>query len=103
MISNNKIILIIILLVLNSCSYLTNPRPFGLFKAMNNQFPEGSSVFKDAWHNGCTSGLASAGPLIYKIAYKYEYDPEQINNREYYDTWKIAFRHCRWYVTAWTR
>lgn len=101
--SKKTIQYIAFLIILSSCSQITNLHPAGLYKNMDNQIPEGSQTFQDGWNSGCTSGLAASGSLFYKMAYNYTYDETQVNNRKYYDAWKVGFRHCRWYVGAWTK
>lgn len=98
-----KIIIILAVLTLNACSFVTKPVPFGLYRGMDGQAPDGTPEFRSGWKDGCESGMAAYGPLHYKAAYGYKYDHEQLQSNEYHSAWRIGFRHCRWYTAEWNR
>ncbi len=98
-----KRFIIVALILLSGCSQITKPVPFGLYKGMRDGAPEGTDTFRSGWKDGCESGLASNGLLTYKKAYKYKYDELMLENQEYFSSWRVGFRYCRWYVTEWTR
>ena len=91
------------ILMISGCSQLTHPTPFGLYRGMEGNAPAGTEIFRTAWNDGCTSGMAAYGSLHYKLVYDYTYDNEMLNNEEYHNAWRLGFRHCRWYIASWDR
>ena len=95
--------LILLSIVINGCSSLSKPVPFGLYRGMRDEAPEGTETFRDGWKAGCHSGLAAYGFMQYKYAYSYTYDENMLGSDEYHNAWRLGFRHCRWYVAQWYR
>ncbi|MCB2081340.1 MAG: hypothetical protein H6908_02830 [Hyphomicrobiales bacterium] len=89
-------------LILSGCQamyqQLVRPRPWGM-----GETPEGSTIFKQGWNDGCDTGLGVYGNDRYKWAYTYKQDMTLLSNPEYYRAWKDAYTYCRWYVWTWLR
>lgn len=86
----------------SACSVITKPTPYGLQRGLVDGAPEGTPAFRYGWKDGCESGLAAYGTLLYKAAYSYKYDSASLQDNEYHNAWEMGFRHCRWYVNTWT-
>ena len=80
-----------------------NPVPFGLYRGMKGDSPDGTPSFKTGWKDGCESGTAAYGSLHHKATHDYRYDPNMLADDEYHEAWKIGFRHCRWYTSSWLK
>lgn len=59
---------------------------------------EGSAEFKQAWQDGCESGMASMSNTMYKMSYRFRQDAALRNNPVYYKTWKDTYTFCRHYL-----
>ncbi len=87
------------LLLLCSCQSLSNIKPMGMYRGMEDGAPKGTPVFRSGWKSGCESGMAAMGSLQYKLVHGFDYNPEMLNNNEYHNAWRLGFRYCRWYTT----
>jgi len=58
---------------------------------------------KQAWDDGCQSGVDVYGNDIYKSFYGYKLDPTMINNKVYYETWHDAYNYCRHWMNNYLR
>jgi hypothetical protein len=94
---------IVTLILISGCSVITHPTPFGMYRGMDGDAPAGTETFRAGWKDGCVSGMAAYGSLHYKLIYDYTYDDKMIDNSEYYRSWQMGFRHCRWYTASWDR
>lgn len=93
----------ILLVQLSACQYIQKPEPYGMYRGMVENAPQGTETFRHGWKTGCNTGLSALGSLHYKATYKFEYDHTLIDNNEYHNAWRLGFRYCRWYISQWTR
>jgi hypothetical protein len=103
---DNKIVKYVVpiaAILISGCSAITHPTPFGLYNGMRDGAPEGTDTFREGWKAGCESGMSAVGSLHYKFTHHYTYDQTKLDNDEYQDAWRMAFRHCRWYTAEWQK
>lgn len=94
-------LLMSMLVCLSACQQFLKPRPFGIDYGLENRAPPGTPNFQDGWRDGCESGIAAYGTMMYKTTSSYTFDQTRLNDPEYYHGWELAFRHCRWYTSNW--
>ncbi len=89
------IITIICCIALSACHYVPRsikPKPFGMQKEAPADAPES---YRKGWVDGCDSGLAGFGNMVYKSFYHFSYDKELIKDPLYAKAWKDRYAHCR--------
>ncbi len=89
------------LFFLCNCQSLNKPTPVGIYRGMEGMAPAGTETFRQGWRDGCESGISALGSLHYKATNSFRYDAAQLNSDEYHNSWRLAFRYCRWYTAQW--
>ncbi|MET0155142.1 MAG: hypothetical protein ABW189_03435 [Rickettsiales bacterium] len=65
---------------------------------------EGASpVFNAGWRDGCASGSATAARYEQRLFHGFRMEESLVNNDEYYDAWRRAFRYCHRYLYQYHR
>lgn len=96
----NKIAILLVILILAGCETIVastqvlKPMPW-----IFDQMPEnGSEIYKQAWKDGCQSGLGGMSNDYYKTYYPFKQTHELLVNEVYYKTWKDTYTFCRHYA-----
>lgn len=91
-----KIVLCVALLALSSCHAPSSLKPGAwVFDQMPKEAPP---EFKQAWIDGCKTGLSSMTNSFYKTFYQFTQDPVLRRDPLYYKVWKDTFTFCRHYI-----
>jgi hypothetical protein len=92
--SLNKFLLLVFLLQIPACKWITSastPQFFGT----NFKLPPGTPTFQQGYKDGCSSILFARGNGFYRSRNSYKYDPQLSNNPEY------KFGHSRGMSWCW--
>jgi hypothetical protein len=57
--------------------------------------PSGPPEYRIGWEDGCNSGLAAQGGVMYKMAFGFQKRPELNDNDLYKTAWNEGFTYCR--------
>ncbi|MEJ0010882.1 MAG: hypothetical protein WDN72_10705 [Alphaproteobacteria bacterium] len=57
--------------------------------------PSGPPEYKLGWEDGCDSGLAAQGGMLYKASMGFKKRPEMADNDLYKTSWNEGFTYCR--------
>lgn len=77
-----NILLLVVLLQIGSCRWLSNAGlPY--FRGLDFKVPDGTPTFQQGYKDGCSTILFARGNGIYRDRYSYRYDPKLIGNPEY--------------------
>ncbi len=57
--------------------------------------PSGPPEYKLGWQDGCDSGVAAQGGMVYKMAFGFQKRPELGDNDLYKTAWNEGFTYCR--------
>ncbi len=86
-----------LLLIISSCYNV--PKIVKPASWVFNQMPKDAPpIFKQAWKDGCESGLSSMTNNYYKTFYRFTQDPVLRKDPVYYKTWVDTFTFCRHYI-----
>ncbi len=88
---------VLLLLLLQSCYNTPDSLKPGawVFKQVPKDAPP---IFKQAWIDGCKTGLASMSNSYYKSFYRFTQNPVLRKNPTYYKTWVDTYNFCRHYI-----
>jgi len=79
------------LLMLTLAATLGSCRPPSLYMVG----PSGPKEYKLGWEDGCNSGLAAQGGMVFKAVYGFQKRPEMGSNQAYNTAWNDGFTYCR--------
>lgn len=91
------LITIFVCTLLSSCGW--KPVPLWL----GGPDPRASDAYKLGWEDGCESGMAAYGNLMYKTLHSYRFDKEMARNPEYARAWRDSYGYCRHYTGTWVK
>lgn len=61
--------------------------------------PDGPEIYKQAWRDGCQTGIAANTNDFYKIFARIKQDPEGMKQEIYRRVWQDAYNYC-WFHTS---
>ncbi len=61
--------------------------------------PDGPEIYKQAWLDGCKTGVAANTNDFYKIFARIKQDPEGMKQEIYRRVWQDAYNYC-WFHTS---
>ena len=62
--------------------------------------PPGTPEYQLGWQDGCDSGLAAEGSIIYKQMYGFKKRPELADDSMYKLGWNEGFTYCRFFLAS---
>ena len=65
--------------------------------------PEGPTMFKQGWRDGCESGVSVTSNAFQRNYYRFKQDPQLARDKTYYTGWKTSFWYCSRYVFQYLR
>lgn len=68
-----------------------------------NQGPEGSTLFKLGWRDGCQTGISATSNAFQRHFYTFTQDYQMAQDPEYYTGWKTAWTFCQRYAFQYLR
>ena len=86
----SALILVCAVLALGGC------RPASLYFVE----PSGPPEYKLGWEDGCNTGMAASGGMVYKAAFGFQKRPEFGDNEIYKSAWNEGFTYCRFSLEA---
>ncbi len=96
-----KIIIILILLFTSSCRWFADSKFTDHNLAFTNiRVPPGTPNFQKGYKDGCSTVLYSRGYGLYRTRYDYKFDPELIDDPEYFFGRKRGYNYCFGYITG---
>lgn len=99
----NFIKLVTIILIasqLSACKYYHSSIQWVRPPELDMTPPPGPKIYQQGWTDGCTSGFKGYGASFTKMFYKFQQDPELVQNPLYYQIWKDAYMYCSNYAMA---
>lgn len=90
-----KLLIGALLLVTSACAF------GGTTPILMDVDPPGTPEYKAGWHDGCQSGFATYGSLMYKLQYSFYQNYSMLNNPQYVAGWHEGFDYCRHYNLKW--
>lgn len=91
-------IILLASLLLISCTNWHSNIGLGHPASLPMEVDYGSAEYRQGYKDGCKSGWAAYTNSWNKNFFKWEQDPEQAQNRVYYQIWKDAYSYCAYYA-----
>lgn len=95
-----KILIISILLTTSGCRWFADAKGLHNLAFTNIRVPEGTPNFQKGYKDGCATVLYSRTNALYRAKYEYRFDPELIDNKEYFFGRKRGYNYCFGYSTG---
>jgi len=83
-------------LLLAALIFVASCRPM----LLNTVDPTGPPEYQLGWEDGCDSGLAAEGGLMYKMMYGFKKRPELAASDQYKQGWNEGFTFCRFSLAS---
>ena len=109
-------IIVFLFILLTGCERMIeiSATPYGVDKGMIDGAPPGTEAFRAGWQDGCESGISTSGSMHHKAFNQFRFRSEfaesnkeyndlntDFSDNEYYNGWRMAFNHCRYYNARW--
>lgn len=70
---------------------------------MLTQGPEGPTLYKQGWRDGCETGMSSVANMLQRSFYTFKQNADLAQNKVYYTGWKTAYTYCQRYLFQYLR